>query len=142
MMKMSISYRYNRQIDPPAPMINIVVKSPENPDIFVPSPGLIDTGADYTAITPEIFDIISPLRVGKVYVESFKGEGDIQLLYSVNIEIHNWKFPQIPVIIGLDDYVILGRDLINNFDLRLNGIDGKFEILRCISKSDFLWKLK
>jgi len=131
-MKMAISYRYNRQIEPLAPMINVVVKSPENPAIFVPSPGLIDTGADYTAITPTIFEKLVPLRVGSVYVESFKGEGNVQLLYSVSIEIHSWNFSQIPVIIGLDEYVILGRDLLNNFDLHLNGIDGKFEILRCV----------
>ncbi len=55
-------------------MINVVVRSPEDPDIFVPSPGLIDTGADYTAITPEIFEKLAPLRVGSVYVETFKGE--------------------------------------------------------------------
>jgi len=129
---MPIIYRYNRQIVPPAPMVNVIVISPEDPNIFFPGPGLIDTGADYTAITPKIFEKLTPLRVGSVYVESFRGEGDVHLLYSVNIEIHQWIFSHVPVIIGLDDYVILGRDLLNSFDFRLNGIDGKFEILRCV----------
>lgn len=35
-----------------------------------------------------------------------------------------------PVIVGAKDYVILGRDILNYFDLRLNGIDGKLEFLR------------
>jgi hypothetical protein len=36
----------------------------------------------------------------------------------------------VPVIVGDDDYVILGRDILNHFDLRLNGIDDKLEFLR------------
>jgi predicted aspartyl protease len=128
---MPIIYKYNRQIVPPAPMVNVIVRSPENANVFDTSPGLVDTGADYTAITPKIFEKLAPLRVGSVYVESFRGEGDVQLLYSVNIEIHEWLFSHVPVIIGSDDYVIVGRDLLNKFDLRLNGVDGKLEILRC-----------
>jgi predicted aspartyl protease len=69
-------------------MVNVIVRSPEDPNIFVPSPGLIDTGADYTAITPKIFEKLAPLRVGSVYVESYRGDGEVHLLYSVNIEIH------------------------------------------------------
>jgi len=129
---MPIIYRYNRQIVPPAPIVNVIVRSPEDANVFVTSPGLVDSGADYTAITPKIFEKLAPFRVGSVYVESFRGEGDVHLLYSVTIEIHEWIFSHVPVIIGLDDYVILGRNLLNNFDLRLNGIDGKFEILRCV----------
>jgi hypothetical protein len=65
-----------------------------------------------------------------VYVESYKGEGDLAPRYSVDVEIHHWLFRQVPVVIGSNDYVILGRDILNNFDLRLNGIDGKLEFLR------------
>ena len=131
---MSIIYNYNKQIVPPGPLINVTVESSDNPEIFISTPALIDTGADYTVITREIFKKLAPLRVGLVYVESFRGEGDFHKLYSVNIKIHNWEFYLIPVLVGSENYVILGRDLLNNFDLRLNGIDGKLKILRCIQK--------
>jgi predicted aspartyl protease len=129
-VKVAIVYNYNRQIIPPAPLVNLIIKSPEDPDIAISAPALIDTGADYSVITQEIFEKLAPLRVGTVYIENFTGEGDTYRLYSVNIEIHDWLFEQVPVLLGSDDYVILGRDMLNNFDLRLNGIDGKLEFLR------------
>lgn len=127
---MPIIYKYNKQIIPPAPLVNLTVRSPEVPDVFVTAPALIDTGADYSVITQEIFEKLTPLRVGQVYVESFSGEGEIHRLYSVNIEIHEWTFSQVAVLVSLSDYVILGRDILNSFDLRLNGIDEKLEFLR------------
>jgi predicted aspartyl protease len=117
-----IIYKYNKQIIPPAPLVNLTVRNPEAPDIFVPAPALIDTGADYSVITREIFEKLAPLRVGQVYVESFSGEGEVHRLYSVNIEIHDWTFSQVAVLVNSSDYVILGRDILNNFDMRLNGM--------------------
>ncbi len=125
-----VKYNYNSQINPPGPMVNVIIRSPEDNEIFVTSPALVDIGADYSVITPGIFEELMPIRVDKVYVESYEGKGDVLRRYSVNIEIHNWIFHQVPVIVGDDDYVILGRDILNNFDLRLNGIDGKLEFLR------------
>lgn len=127
---MAIVYKYNSQIAPPAPLLNLVVRSPENSELFVQSPALIDTGADISAITTGIQEKLTPLRVGVVYIESFKGEGQAQLLYEVNLEFHQWTLDHIPVIVAANDYVILGRDILNSFDLRLNGIKGRFEILR------------
>lgn len=126
---MPIIYNYNQQIIPHAPLVNIAVRSPESMENFMTSPALLDTGADYSVITQEIFKKLAPLRVGTVYVETFTGAGETHRLYSVNIEIHDWHFPHTPVLVGSDDYVILGRDILNNFDLRLNGIERKLEFL-------------
>jgi len=59
---MSIVYNNNRQIDPPAPLVNITVRSPEGDELFVSTPALIDSGADYSVITQEIFEKLKPLR--------------------------------------------------------------------------------
>ncbi len=111
-------------------MVNVVIRSPEDNGIFVISPALVDPGADYSVITSEIFEELMPMRVDRVYVESYEGKGGVLRRYSVNIEIHHWIFRQVPVVVGAKDYVILGRDILNSFDLRLNGIDGKLEFLR------------
>lgn len=37
---------------------------------------------------------------------------------------------EVEVVVGDDNYAIIGRDILNHFDLRLNGIDGKLEFLR------------
>ena len=127
---MGIIYNYNRQIDPPRPMINVVVRSPEDAQVFIASPALIDTGADYSVITPLIYDKLMPLRVGRVRIAGYVGKAEFVPLYSVDIEIHDWRFDEIPVLVGSNDYAIIGLDLLNQFDLRLNGIDGKLEFLR------------
>ena len=129
-MSALITYRYNPQIEPPGPLVNVVVRSPEDKEVFLSSPALVDAGADYSVITPKIFEELAPYRVDEIYIESYIGDGDTHRRYSVNIEIHHWIFRQVPVIVGDDDYVILGRDILNHFDLRLNGIDGKLEFLR------------
>jgi predicted aspartyl protease len=111
-------------------MINVIVRSPEDAQIYVASPALVDTGADYSVITPAIFETLMPLRAGRVHIAGYVGKPEFVPLYSVNIEIHDWRFDQVPVLVGSDDYTIIGRDLLNQFDLRLNGIDGKLEFLR------------
>jgi predicted aspartyl protease len=91
---------------------------------------LIDPGAGCSVITPEMAQQLQPPRSGTIYVEGYKGKGDFNALYRVDIEIHNWIFREVEVIVGDSHYAILGRDILNHFDLRLNGIDGKLEFLR------------
>lgn len=59
---------------------------------FITTPALLDSGADFSVITTEIFENLKPLRAGAVYAEDFKGEGDVSLLYSPDIEIHENTF--------------------------------------------------
>lgn len=111
-------------------MVNVLIRRHEDDESFVATPALIDTGADYSAITPLILDRLTPFRTGEVYVENYSGRGEMGELYAVCIELHGWQLTQLQVVVGSDEYVILGRDLLNRFDLRLNGIDGKLEFLR------------
>lgn len=111
-------------------MVNVVIRRHEEDESFVSTPALIDPGADYSAITPLILDKLTPFRTGEVYVENYSGRGMMVELYAVSVELHEWKFTQLLTIVGSDDYAILGRNLLNLFDLRLNGIDGKLEFLR------------
>lgn len=129
-MAVNFFYNYNRQIDPPAPFVNIVVQSPKARTIFVNNPALIDPGAGCSVITPQMAEQLQPPRTGTIHVSGYKGKGEFTALYRVNIEIHNWVFREVEVIIGDDNYAIIGRDILNHFDLRLNGIDGKLEFLR------------
>ncbi|MCG3119718.1 MAG: hypothetical protein ALAOOOJD_02229 [bacterium] len=73
---------------------------------------------------------LQPPRSGTIYIESYKGTGDFTALYRVDFEMHNWIFQHVEVVVGDSQYAIIGRDILNHFDLRLNGIDGKLEFLR------------
>lgn len=67
-----ITYNYNSQIQPPGPMINVIIRSPEEIELFMASPALVDLGADFSVITPIIFETLMPYRVDEVYVESYE----------------------------------------------------------------------
>ncbi|MEK7729688.1 MAG: hypothetical protein AAB354_14880 [candidate division KSB1 bacterium] len=123
-------YKYNRQIYPPAPLISVIVRSTKDAGLYVATPALTDYGADFSVITEEIFEALMPVCVGDAYVEGFIGEGETLRLYAVGVEFHGWHFPRVPVFVDSKNYIILGRDLLNKFDIRLNGIEGKLEILR------------
>ena len=127
---MNIFYNYNRQIEPPAPLVNAIIRNPRVRDRLVNNPALIDIGASCSVVTPEIVSLLQPPRTGTIYIESYKGKGDFTALYRVDIEIHNWIFREVEVVVGDSHYAIIGRDILNHFDLRLNGIDGKLEFLR------------
>lgn len=115
---------------PPAPLVSVIVRNPDEAELYVATPALTDYGADFSVITEEIFETVMPVCVGDAYVEGFIGEGERLRLYSINVEFHGWNFNRVPVFVGSKNYIILGRDLLNQFDIRLNGIDGKLEILR------------
>lgn len=127
---MTIVYNYNRQIYPPAPLMSVIVSSPGDPELYVATPALMDYGADFSVITEEILETLLPVCVGDAYVEGFMGAGETLRLYAVGIEFHGWRFSRVPVFVGAKNYIILGRDVLNKFDIRLNGIEGKLEILR------------
>jgi len=55
-------------------MVNVIIRSPEENELFMASPALVDIGAGYSVITPVIFETLMPFRVDKVYVESYEGK--------------------------------------------------------------------
>ncbi len=81
----------------------------------------IDTGANITSVPKKIIDEfdISPASSGKV-IDFDNEEKDVHL-YPLCIEVHSKKFEQYVIENHHNDRVLLGRDILNNFSILLNG---------------------
>lgn len=91
-MAVNFFYNYNRQIDPPAPLVNAVVRNPRANAIFVNNPALIDPGAGCSVITPKMAEQLQPPRSGTIYVEGYKGKGDFLLFIGLTLKFTTGLF--------------------------------------------------
>ena len=125
-MTLNADFNYDAALfNPPAPAISIEVRSPA----FAMNSyaehilALIDTGADGTLIPWSIIERLNLQQVDQVEVTGYN-QRDYQLkpVFSAHISIPRLKPLIIRAIpIESDDYAIIGRDIINKWQLDLNG---------------------
>lgn len=119
---------YNRQVDPPAPFLDIVIRHPYAPEESRCVPAKLDTGADISAIPQVIAAELGLLPAQTITAESFDGTRTLLDTYAVTIEIAQARFRYIEVILVPEDHALLGRDLLNHFYARLNGPVQTFDL--------------
>jgi hypothetical protein len=117
-------YRYNTQLNPPAPFVLVRIGRPRHLDGEAELlPGQIDTAADLTVVP---WPNIAPLKltpVDKHPVQGFGSEPQEFPRYLVEMSIHGVENHVIvPVLASPDEkYVLLGRDVLNHFQVSLDG---------------------
>jgi len=119
-MSSKVQFQYSNSRFPSLPMVNVVVKSAfGKSDHF--KKGKIDTGADGTTI-PE--DLVQPLELkptGKVWVRDVNGGRKRRNTYDVYLTIDSIDFDLVQVTATPRDNVLIGRNLINLWYLKLDG---------------------
>jgi predicted aspartyl protease len=116
-----MEYKYSKNFNPPAPVIEISVSAPLSKDA-ISITALIDSGADITVIPDRIIAQLKLRRVDSTPVSGF-GKRVIQAtVYSVTLEIEGISESEIYRILGWsEDYALIGRDLLNQLIAVLNG---------------------
>lgn len=120
---MSISFKYDLTYDGPAfPVIEVVISS-ESDQQSSNVTALIDTGADATIIPLHILESIKARRINTQFVRTVEGTRYSAGLHAVKITIGPYTFFGIDAI-GNEhtDEIILGRDVLNQLAMNLNGI--------------------
>jgi predicted aspartyl protease len=119
------------KFDPPAPVIEIFLSSPGVvASALTPVEALIDSGADITVIPRKFIEklqlklVDQLLAVGSEGIPSEK-PADV---YSVKVFIQDVGDYIVRVISSNDNYALIGRDIINSWDLFLRGKTGIFEV--------------
>ena len=104
----------------PFPYIDLKVSNAfgENPKQKM---GQIDTGASLTVIPKNLIKSLNLGHIGKVNVRGFDGSVVKCDTYWVNIKINNTMYKNIQVLAtsGLD--ILIGRNLINSWQMKLDG---------------------
>jgi len=121
-------WSYNPTVSPPAPFLDVLLRSFVDVTLALTAPAKIDTGADITAI-PET--TIEQLRLRPRSEISVAGYDDRMITvhtYFVILEMAQARFRPIEVVTTPAPYVLLGRDVLNYFYTRLNGPDLTFDL--------------
>ena len=123
-----MEYKYNRNFNPPAPVIELSISAPLS-EASTSSTALIDSGADITVIPERIISQLKLRRVGFVPASGF-GEDVVETaVHSAILSIEGILRPKIYRILGWNkDYALLGRDLLNNLIAVLNGPNEKLSL--------------
>ncbi len=119
------------KLEPPAPLLEIVLSNPSG--LTVPSTAveaLIDSGADITVIPRRFVEQLQLKLIDQLPVAGYEGSGSERLVdvYSAKVVIQNVGEYVIRVLPSNDNLVLLGRDIINYWDLFLHGKANIFEI--------------
>jgi hypothetical protein len=70
------------------------------------------------------------VKFSEVGVGGFRRDPEIEDSFLVRLQIHDWEVEAVEVILGDDSYGLLGRDVLNQFLLTLNGPELHFTLQR------------
>ncbi len=119
---------YDKQLDPPAPFLEIIIRHPIASEQTRRIAAKLDTGADVSAIPQAVAAGLGLLPARTILVEGFDGSLTQIETYMVNIEIAQARFRMIEVILIPDEHALIGRDILNHFYARLNGPELTFDL--------------
>jgi hypothetical protein len=119
---------YDRDVDPPAPFVDIYVCSPLSPALGQPLRAKLDTAADISCIPADLVELLHLLPARTIPVEGYDGIRTMVYTYTVTVEVTNARFRHLEVVTTPEKYALLGRDVLNYFYVQLNGPDLTFHM--------------
>ena len=125
---MQISFEYNRIYFPAFPVLDFIVSAGKN-GRQQRIQGLIDSGSDVTQIPLPILRAIRARETDDRWVKDVSGLRYPVPIYMVQLQIGDFVLSGMEVV-GRDgiDEVIVGRDVLNQFIVTLNGLANVTEI--------------
>ncbi len=125
-----MDYVYLDTYSPPMPALEIQLGYPGETLTLGPLTAIVDTGADGTLIPQSLIDEIGAPLVDDVRVRSPWGRWRYLQLFTVDIGLETLRLPAIEVVgDDLGDEIILGRNVLNQLRLLLDGPAGRIETL-------------
>lgn len=131
--------QYKRQYDsgvfyPAAPVINATIINSQKEGLLTSDFFLLDSGADISLITDEVFSILELITLDTISLNSFEDSNSMNPpkeypLTEIMLEIPELKFRESIKVVAVDGRDnILGRDFMNKFEIFLDGINEEFTI--------------
>jgi hypothetical protein len=120
---------YDRAVVPPAPIVEVEVANPysgKSRKVL----GKIDSGAAISTIPVALLNELDLERAGSIGVRGFNQERARKMkTYRVNLSFENCKFELVEVILTPNPYVLVGRDILNQLKIILDGKNLQFQII-------------
>jgi len=121
-------YSYNKAYSPPIPQINVELINPYTGQSIKDIPGFIDTGSDGTCIPTRMVGILRAVPSRLRCVVDFNGKETRKLAYRITVKVEMWNFELLEVVAVHGEEILIGRDILNQLKLKLNGKNEIFEI--------------
>ncbi|WP_456337456.1 retroviral-like aspartic protease family protein [Fervidibacter sacchari] len=122
-------FAYDASYEPPAPVVQILLSNPVDPSQQTQVWGLVDTGADITVVLETLVLSLQLIRQGEIQVGSFDGIFRLHPVFLADIQIGQLRLDLVEVIAAATNELILGRNVLNQLDLRLNGPQLVLEVM-------------
>ncbi|MFL5340264.1 MAG: hypothetical protein ACJ8F7_08935 [Gemmataceae bacterium] len=126
---MTTTYRYAVQCKPPAPFVAVSLSTSDGTVVVRDLPAQIDTAADRTIVPSAV---IETLQLSPSRQSPFEGLGGALTrlsLFELLIAVQPLAFGSVEVAARPDEqYVLLGRDVLNQYRIVLDGPRSMLEI--------------
>lgn len=124
-----IRYRYNTQVQPPAPFVQVLLRNPVDTRELSSVPAQIDTAADRTVLPQTLVDALGLAQIGSMFIGGLGGITYTLPTYVVLIGIHDLATKPIKVVASADEpWILLGRDVLNGIRFTLDGPQSVLQI--------------
>ena len=123
------TYSYSQKYSPAAPVVEARLKAPGRAEVSRSFTALIDSGADGTLLPIDLLEEIGARFEYEATLRGVTGESRAVDIYVADITIGGHTIPVVRMIAGSEGIEpILGRNVLNQFVITLNGLAGVTEI--------------
>lgn len=120
--------KYNTSEEPPAPFVKVKIANPQTGK-YEEEVGKIDTGAYKTAFPEKWVTKLNLVPVSEERMKGYKKGEQKHNTYFVNVTLKGYNFPYTEAVAIDRKNILIGRDILNQLKLILDGKNLKFEIL-------------
>jgi hypothetical protein len=123
-----IRYSYNQQILPPAPFVFVRLVNPADGRALDNVPAQLDHGADRSVLPSNLVHDLGLAQMGIAEIGGLGGNLHELPTYIVLIGIHDLPPRACRVLSCTEPWVLLGRDILNDYRILLDGPQRTLEI--------------
>lgn len=126
------SYTFFSPNIPPIPLIAVQLTTPESSAVLVNCQGILDTGSDVTLVPLPLLVRVNAEVAARAIRIPFSGTVTLGIPYDVGLIFDRYIYEKIRVfgcpVDDLGEYLIIGRDLMNQHNIEFDGPNLTFTI--------------
>ena len=119
---------YDLQTHPPAPFVDVQITDPATGETLTLRAKL-DTGASMSVLPEAVAEELSLEPMGRIYCYGYDGSESTRPTYFVSLQVMGLLIPMLETVSAPRQDVLLGRDVLNQFNITLRGKDLTFEMV-------------